>query len=117
MSKELIKNILVDILAVICLLIVSLFYENIMLLTMLLAVLSFLMLLILRDKYLVVTYFACSIMGAMAEIIAIYSGAWEYNLSSFLGIPLWLPLLWGIAALFMINLNETIRHLIKWLKK
>lgn len=54
-----------------------------------------------NDFYLIdVTGF---IFGPIAEIIAINHGAWQYTSPSFAGIPLWLPLLWGNAALFIVN--------------
>ena len=41
------------------------------------------------------------ILGPIAEIIAIKFGAWQYSNTNFLGIPIWLPVLWGcLAVLF-----------------
>ena len=39
-------------------------------------------------------------LGALCESLCIYFGVWEYAVHSFLNIPLWLPFLWGNAALF-----------------
>jgi hypothetical protein len=39
--------------------------------------------------------------------VAIYFGAWEYSKKFFL-IPIWLPLLWGIGALIVENMSETL---------
>ncbi|MBI2075654.1 MAG: hypothetical protein HYT72_00210 [Candidatus Aenigmarchaeota archaeon] len=36
--------------------------------------------------------------GSLAEINAIQLGIWSYANPSFLGIPLWLPLVWGETA-------------------
>jgi hypothetical protein len=41
--------------------------------------------------------------GPLAEGVSIRTGAWEYASPTFLGIPLWLPFVWGIAALFIQN--------------
>ena len=41
--------------------------------------------------------------GPLAEAVSIRTGAWEYASPTFLGIPLWLPFVWGIAALFIQN--------------
>jgi hypothetical protein len=41
--------------------------------------------------------------GPLAEGLAIQTGAWKYASPSVLGIPLWLPFVWGIAALFIQN--------------
>jgi len=32
---------------------------------------------------------------------AVKTGAWQYSNPSLLGIPVWLPLLWGIAVVFI----------------
>jgi len=43
------------------------------------------------------------VFGPLAEGLAIQTGAWEYASPSVLGIPLWLPFVWGNAALFIQN--------------
>ena len=43
------------------------------------------------------------VFGPLAEGVSIRTGAWEYASPTFLGIPLWLPFVWGIAALFIEN--------------
>ncbi len=48
----------------------------------------------------VVSFAAAAILGPLGEAVAVHSGAWTYTKSSFL-IPLWLPLLWGVAGLFL----------------
>ena len=47
------------------------------------------------------------VLGPLAEGIAIYFGAWQYSKPVYL-IPVWLPVLWGIAALFMKKICESI---------
>jgi|SRR3989344_5997927 len=46
-------------------------------------------------------------LGPIAEIISIYFGAWKYTLPQFI-IPVWLPFMWGTAALMFIKLTNTI---------
>ena len=53
----------------------------------------------------VIIYFIGFLLGPITEIFAIYFGAWEYSRPTFL-IPLWLPLLWGMATLSMMKLTE-----------
>jgi len=43
------------------------------------------------------------VFGPLAEGVSIRTGAWEYASPTFLGIPVWLPFVWGIAALFIQN--------------
>jgi hypothetical protein len=52
-------------------------------------------------------YFIAFILGPVAELFAIAFGAWNYA-QPFYFIPTWLPLLWGIAALIVKNLSETL---------
>jgi hypothetical protein len=52
-------------------------------------------------------YLVAFILGSIAEAIAVYFGAWEYSKPFYL-IPLWLPFVWGIAALLIINISETL---------
>ena len=47
------------------------------------------------------------VLGPIGESVAIYQGAWEYSRPFYL-IPSWLPFLWGICALFLKNISETI---------
>lgn len=81
---------------------------NIILFLVLLAI-SFLLLFIQKEKSEIWLFIACGFYGALAEIIAIYFGSWTYNSADFLGVPIWLPVLWGIAALFMKRLHEHIK--------
>ena len=50
-------------------------------------------------------YFVAFVLGPLGEIAAVYFGAWRYSEPFFL-IPVWLPFLWGIAALFMKKISE-----------
>jgi hypothetical protein len=52
-------------------------------------------------------YFLAFVLGPLFELFAIASGAWSYA-QPFYFIPTWLPLLWGIAALVVKNLSETL---------
>ena len=42
-----------------------------------------------------------AIFGPVAEMIAIYFGAWHYANFNFINIPVWLFVLWGDAAAFI----------------
>jgi uncharacterized membrane protein YoaT (DUF817 family) len=44
------------------------------------------------------------LIGAIAEILGTSSGAWEYAKPEFMGIPYWLPFVWGIAAVFLVGI-------------
>lgn len=45
------------------------------------------------------TFLFVSLMGPIAEIIAMHAGAWKYVQPSFLSVPIWLFPLWGMAGI------------------
>lgn len=53
-----------------------------------------------------VVYAVGFIFGPTAEVLGIHAGAWRYSSPDFLGIPVWLPFVWGNAALFILNAGE-----------
>ena len=50
--------------------------------------------------------------GPIAEIIAVSTGAWKYSNPTFLGIPLWLPFLWGMAVFLIRRIVLSILQLV-----
>jgi hypothetical protein len=46
-------------------------------------------------------------------MIAIYFGAWNYSHPDFLGIPYWLPFVWGNASLYIIDWHTMIDGYLK----
>jgi hypothetical protein len=55
----------------------------------------------------VLFYVAGFVLGPLGEAMAVHFGAWHYAKPLFL-VPIWLPCLWGIAALFVKRLCETL---------
>lgn len=55
----------------------------------------------------VVFFGLCALMGSAGELIAISFGAWEYS-QPWIGIPLWLPLAWGISGLYLKRTTEVL---------
>lgn len=93
---------------------VSLLWKSPALLAGVLVLLGALMLRMRNSKGDFLLYSVCAISGALAETAAIHTGAWAYASPSIFGIPYWLPLLWGIAALFIkgtaIELDDILRN-------
>ena len=50
--------------------------------------------------------------GAISETVAIHFGAWSYPQPALFGIPYWLPLVWGIAGIFIKRLYQGIKECI-----
>jgi hypothetical protein len=58
------------------------------------------------SRHAVAVYITAFVFGPIAEILAIGTGAWDYATPTVLGIPLWLPFVWGNAGLFLHNTSE-----------
>jgi uncharacterized membrane protein YoaT (DUF817 family) len=54
----------------------------------------------------VVVYATAFVFGPAAEAMSISTGAWQYDSNHLLGIPVWLPFVWGNAGLFILNMAE-----------
>jgi putative membrane protein len=52
-------------------------------------------------------YFAGFVLGPLVELLAVSSGAWTYAKPLWV-VPIWLPVLWGIASLFLKRLCATL---------
>lgn len=54
-------------------------------------------------------YFAtAAVAGPIVEIICVKFGVWTYGNPTFLGIPLWLPVVWGEAVMFFTRVADYI---------
>jgi len=105
MSKN--NNFIVtSILAAASLLAVAFIWKNNSILFVALFVLAVLMLLIERSRREVKVFIYCAVLGAVSEYIAISFGAWTYGNPNFYDIPVWLPLLWGIASTYIIRVYK-----------
>ncbi|MFH1591700.1 MAG: hypothetical protein ABIC95_07305 [archaeon] len=89
------------VLAFVSLIGVSLLWDNPLILTLALIMLSAVMMFASREKHDIYLFAIAGLSGAIAEMMAIWSGAWQYAFPNLLGIPYWLPFLWGFAALFI----------------
>ena len=68
-----------------------------------------------RGKAELAVFLFASLFGTLAEFASIANGLWSYPqvlffqdwpLRAFIWIPIWLPFLWGLAALGFVELNE-----------
>ncbi|MFC1630173.1 hypothetical protein ACFL06_01400 [Patescibacteria group bacterium] len=96
------------IIAALILLAVVLFWKNSLLLVLLLAVLSILMIVIGKTRKDFYLYFIVFLIGPTVEAIGVYFGAWVYSQPEVIGIPYWLPFVWGNAGLFIKRLYSEI---------
>jgi hypothetical protein len=104
MKKELVFELCIYIVSII---LVGIFWHKPAILTIFYVVISVIMLTKWHEKSDLTFYFVAFILGPIGEVFAIYLGAWQYTKPFYL-IPIWLPLLWGISALFIKKLSETL---------
>ena len=90
-----------------CIVLVGSLWHKPVFLTICYALMSIVVLAKWHSKSDLLFYFITFVLGPVGESVAIYRGAWEYTKPLYL-IPLWLPFLWGICALFLKNISETI---------
>ena len=46
--------------------------------------------------------------GPVSESVAIFFGAWKYPVASLMNVPVWLPILWAIASVFINRIHRMI---------
>ena len=106
-SKKLEKELLFDIVLFgIGTLFIVLFYQNNALLSILLLAGWIFALKFWYKKHDVYFFVVGAIVGPIGEIVAIQFGVWQYANPSFLGIPIWLPLAWGLAVALIKRIAE-----------
>ena len=82
-------------------------------LTLVMALVSVIMLSVWREREDLLLFALCAVAGALAEAAAIAFGAWTYGFPNMIGIPLWLPLLWGVAGLFIKRMGEELHSFVR----
>lgn len=108
MKKEIKNFALICPLALLSLLIPSIWGSNQLLTSIILFLIGFLMLSINWSKKNFIFYLLVLISGPVAEAIAIYFGAWTYTNPIFMGVPIWLFFVWGNAGLYIVQLKDFI---------
>ncbi|MBI4173970.1 MAG: DUF2878 family protein [Candidatus Aenigmarchaeota archaeon] len=90
---------------------VSLLYRQSLLLAFLLAFMAAATLGTWRRAEEFYLFLSGAILGSLAEMAAVSFGAWQYAAPDIAGIPLWLPMLWGLAFIFCARLAGLIHRL------
>ena len=102
---EIFKFLFTAVCAVAALTFVTLLWRESSILAIILGVISLLMLANEGERGALYTYTIGAIFGPFAEFFPIQMGAWKYATPDVFGFPLWLPLVWGTAALFLRRAN------------
>lgn len=113
LTKKLTLNILFEILMyAVAISAIAIFYNNNSTVTILLLIIL-LIRIKLKPKKDDLIYFSVSFLaGTIGEIILVYFGVWQYLNPTLLGIPLWLPIAWGLTIVMMRRIGEHIKNLI-----
>lgn len=107
--KKTSELILLFLIYAVCIALASTLWKYPAMLTGCYALVSVLILLKWHTRADVVAYAATAVLGPLCEAISIHHGAWTYSKSAFL-VPLWLPLLWGVAGFFLRRLISNITN-------
>jgi len=71
-----------------------------------LLILSILYFVFLNRKNALMIFITIGLLGSISEAICVYFGAWSYTIPNIFGIPIWLPLVWGMAGLCFWDINR-----------
>ena len=85
---------------------ISLLYKHNFILTILLLLFWIFALKFWHLKHDFYFFITAMIIGPIAEIVAIYFKVWSYSNPTFLGIPIWLPLVWGFSVILIKRFSE-----------
>jgi len=108
------KNIIFNFLfAVLSLLAVILYYEKIVLTTILLLVLTIIGMIKWKSKITLILFVIGGLGGTISEMIAIYTtNVWGYAIPNILNlVPFWLFVLWGNTTAFLFETGKEIKKL------
>lgn len=87
---------------------IVLFWENTLVSALAMFALVLTVFMFFHKKEDLVFYITGAVLGPTGEIICIFFGVWIYNNPLFLGIPLWLPLLWGFVFLMARRIRDVV---------
>ena len=90
---------------------VTFLYQDTLLTTLLLAVSSVVLLWKLGwTRVHVLSFVLIGVAGFAAEAVVVTRGAWVYADQHILGLPVWLPILWGSVGVMSVWLTEKINQ-------
>ena len=88
-----------------CIILISLFWKNNILLTVLLSISLISILIFFHNKKDLIVIFVSGIGGAVGESILISFKIWNYANPTIFSIPIWLPLAWAHIAVIVLLLR------------
>lgn len=92
---------------------ISLFYTNNLLILVLAAAPAIIGMRFWYKKNDIYLFLTGAVIGPSAEIVCIHFGVWSYANPTAAGIPLWLPVAWGVAVVLIKRIHDTLTKLLK----
>ena len=83
-------------------------WENNTILTILLSAISFLVLINFSNMQERILYFACFFLGPAFDLILVPRGVWTYANPSIFGVPIWLPVTYGLGAVMIVKIATAV---------
>lgn len=105
-EKELIVNVILFFVGTFA---IALLYKSNFFLTAFILLASIIVMKFWHKKGDIYFFIVGAIIGPVGEIIDIHFGAWQYSNPTFLGIPLWLPLTWGLGMVMIRRFAELLK--------
>ncbi|MFH1162336.1 MAG: hypothetical protein V1696_03660 [Candidatus Jorgensenbacteria bacterium] len=113
MDTEIKKSILNSLLALATLFVTLVFWQSTGVIIIALFFIRLLMMGVERDRSALVIYIFTFLFGALSEALVVSVGsAWRYAVPQVIGIPWWLPFVWGNAGLFINRLGLLTRYIL-----
>ena len=84
----------------------ALFFENNFLLTAIFVILCGIRMALYHKKDDIFFFVSGAFLGPLSEAILVQFGVWQYANPTLFGIPIWLPLAWGLAIMMIKRLAE-----------
>jgi hypothetical protein len=110
--KKVWKNIIFNILSFAIILgTIVLFYKNILLTCILLAILFLIAFIKWKSRLTILIFFLSGLLGFFTEAIGVRLGIWNYSIGSILNVPLWIFFAWGGIAAFVYQSAEEIKKM------
>jgi uncharacterized membrane protein YoaT (DUF817 family) len=86
-------------------------WRNNLLLFIIVLVESLAVLSLWHNQYDLIFFLVMAVLGSLAEAVFVHFGVWRYGNPTFLGVPLWFPLAFGMAGLIGGRLVRTVTEM------
>ena len=86
-------------------------WQNNIVLAVLLLVVSAIVLLTFSSRAERIIYFVCFFLGPIFDLILVPRGAWSYGNPSLFGVPIWLPVTYGLGTVMVVKIGNGIARL------